>query len=206
MADILLDGLPVLDLLEIAPSTSAVAQIIQRDQSSISRIYRQVSGRLGLEFRKHANGLYGAGSNQSLLKGLRLSSQWLRLQSAPPEPRWLASGSVGLDGNGARFTLRLPRRPALPAGLLQRCRDHQRVYQLLQDRVLDLAVISQANTPTPLPETLVERPLLRSPSGVDVLVLRLDLEQQPAMAALITTLRQAYRQHALHNPQLDWLG
>ena len=198
MADILLDGLPVLDLLEIAPSTSAVAQIIQRDQSSISRIYRQVSGRLGLEFRKHANGLYGAGSNQSLLKGLRLSSQWLRLQSAPPEPRWLASGSVGLDGNGAH--------PALPAGLLQRCRDHQRVYQLLQDRVLDLAVISQANTPTPLPEALVERPLLRSPSGVDVLVLRMDLEQQPAMAALITTLRQAYRQHALHNPQLDWLG
>ena len=198
MADILLDGLPVLDLLEIAPSTSAVAQIIQRDQSSISRIYRQVSGRLGLEFRKHANGLYGAGSNQSLLKGLRLSSQWLRLQSASPEPRWLASGSVGLDGNGAH--------PALPAGLLQRRRDHQRVYQLLQDRVLDLAVISQAKTPTPLPDALVERPLLRSPSGVDVLVLRLDLEQQPAMAALITTLRQAYRQHALHNPQLDWLG
>ena len=198
MADILLDGLPVLDLLEIAPSTSAVAQIIQRDQSSISRIYRQVSGRLGLEFRKHANGLYGAGSNQSLLKGLRLSSQWLRLQSAPPEPRWLASGSVGLDGNGAH--------PALPAGLLQRCRDHQRVYQLLQDRVLDLAVISQANTPTPLPEALVERPLLRSPSGVDVLVLRMDLEQQPAMAALITTLHEAYRQHAMHNPQPDELG
>ncbi len=198
MADILLDGLPVLDLLEIAPSTSAVAQIIQRDQSSISRIYRQVSGRLGLEFRKHANGLYGARSNQSLLQGLRLSSQWLRLQSAPPEPRWLASGSVDLDGNGAH--------PALPAGLLQHCSDHQRVHQLLQDRVLDLAVISQANTPTSLPDALVERPLLRSPSGVDVIVLRLDLEQQPAMAALITTLRQAYRQHALHNPQLDWLG
>jgi hypothetical protein len=198
VADILLDGLPVLDLLEIAPSTSAVAQIIQRDQSSISRIYRQVSGRLGLEFRKHANGLYGARSNQSLLQGLRLSSQWLRLQSAPPEPRWLASGSVDLDGNGAH--------PALPAGLLQHCSDHQRVHQLLQDRVLDLAVISQANTPTSLPDALVERPLLRSPSGVDVIVLRLDLEQQPAMAALITTLRQAYRQHALHNPQLDWLG
>lgn len=198
MADILLDGLPVLDLLEIAPSTSAVAQIIQRDQSSISRIYRQVSGRLGLEFRKHANGLYGARSNQSLLQGLRLSSQWLRLQSAPPEPRWLASGSVGLDGNDAN--------PALPAGLLQRCSDRQRMHQLLMDRVLDLAVISQANTPTPLPDALVERPLLRSPSGVDVIVLRLDLEHQPAMAALITTLRQAYRQHALHNPQLDWLG
>jgi len=198
LADILLDGLPVLDLLEIAPSTSAVAQITQRDQSSISRIYRQVSGRLGLEFRKHANGLYGARSNQSLLQGLRLSSQWLRLQSAPPEPRWLASGSVGLENNGVH--------PALPAGLLQRCSDRQRVHQLLLDRVLDLAVISQTNTPTPLPEALVERPLLRSPSGVDVIVVRLDLEQQPAMAALITTLGQAYRQHALHNPQLDWLG
>ena len=198
MADILLEGLPVLDLLEIAPSTSAVAQIIQRDQSSISRIYRQVSGRLGLEFRKHANGLYGAGSNQSLLKGLRLSSQWLRLQSAPPEPRWLASGSLCLDGTSAH--------PALPAGLLQRCCDLQRVNQLLQERVLDLAVISQPDRPTPRPEALVARPLLRSPNGVDVIVLRLDLEQQPAMAALITTLRQAYRQHAVHNPQLDWLG
>jgi len=198
VADILLEGLPVLDLLEIAPSTSAVAQIIQRDQSSISRIYRQVSGRLGLEFRKQANGLYGAGSNQSLLKGLRLSSQWLRLQSAPPEPRWLASGSLCLDGTGAH--------PALPAGLLQRCCDLQRVNQLLQERVLDLAVISQPDRPTPRPEALVARPLLRSPNGVDVIVLRLDLEQQPAMAALITTLRQAYRQHAVHNPQLDWLG
>ena len=198
MADILLDGLPVLDLLEIAPSTSVVAQIIQRDQSSISRIYRQVSGRLGLEFRKHANGLYGAGSNQGLLKGLRLSSQWLRLQSAPPEPRWLTCGSLSLDGNGEH--------PSLPSGLLQHCRDRQRVNLLLQERVLDLAVISQPDTPTQLPETLVERPLLRSPNGADVIVLRLDLEQQPAIAGLITTLRETYRQHALNNPRLDWLG
>ena len=69
MADILLDGLPVLDLLEITPSTSTVAQITQRDQSSISRIYRQVSRRLGLEFRKHTDGRYRAGSNQALLEG-----------------------------------------------------------------------------------------------------------------------------------------
>ena len=198
MADILLDGLPVLDLLEIAPSTSVVAQIIQRDQSSISRIYRQVSGRLGLEFCKHANGLYGAGSNQGLLKGLRLSSQWIRLQSAPPEPRWLACGSLSLEGNGEH--------PCLPAGLLPHCRDRQRVNLLLQERVLDLAVISQSDTPTQRPETLVERPLLRSPNGAEVIVLRLDLEQQPAIAALITTLRDTYRQHALHNPQLEWLG
>ena len=60
LADILFDGLPVLDLLEITPSTSVVAQITQRDQSSISRIYRQVSRRLGLEFRKQNDGRYRA--------------------------------------------------------------------------------------------------------------------------------------------------
>jgi len=84
LADILFDGLPVLDLLEITPSTSVVAQITQRDQSSISRIYRQVSRRLGLEFRKQNDGRYRASANQVLLEGLRRSSQWMRLQAAPP--------------------------------------------------------------------------------------------------------------------------
>jgi hypothetical protein len=36
-----------------------------------------------------------------------------------------------------------------------------------------------------------------------VVVVRRDLAQQPAIAALITTLHQAYRQHALHTPQPD---
>ncbi len=195
MADILLDGLPVLDLLEIAPSTSVVAQLMQRDQSSISRIYRQVSGRLGLEFRKHSNGLYSAGSNQSLLKGLRLSSQWLRLHSEPIELRWLDSGSLNLESAAEH--------PALPAHLLQRCSDRQRVQQLLLERVLDCAVISRPDTPSELPEPLLEQPLLRCPSGLDVVVVRRDLAQQPAIAALITTLHQVYRQHALHTPQPD---
>jgi len=198
VADILLDGLPVLDLLEIAPSTSAVAQLMQRDQSSISRIYRQVSGRLGLEFRKHSNGLYAAGSNQSLLTGLRLSSQWLRLHGEPPELRWLNSGSLILESRAEH--------PALPAHLLQRCSDRQRVQQLLQARVLDCAVIHRPDTPSELPEPLLEQPLLRCSSGLDVVVVRRDLSQQPAIAALITTLHEAYRQHALHNPQPDELG
>ena len=114
------------------------------------------------------------------------------------EKRQMQSGKFRVDA--------LDRMPQFLHEKVRRCRDHQRVNLLLQERVLDLAVISQSDKPTQLPETLVERPLLRSPNGAEVIVLRLDLEQQPAIAALITTLRDTYRQHALHNPQLEWLG
>ena len=76
MADILLDGLPVLDLLEITPSTSVVARITQRDQSSISRIYRQVSQRLSLDFRKHDNSKLG----------IPWQAQWFREEWLEPAP------------------------------------------------------------------------------------------------------------------------
>ena len=89
MADLLLEGIPVLDLLEITCSTTAVAQRIQRDQSSVSRIYRHVSQVLHLGFQKRANGLYQAQSNQPLLASLRLASQQLRLGQPPGSPRWL---------------------------------------------------------------------------------------------------------------------
>ena len=203
MADILLDGLPVLDLLEITPSTSVVARITQRDQSSISRIYRQVSQRLSLDFRKHDNGFYRAGANQSLLEGLRSSSQWLRLQSEPAEPRWLACGSLTAMP-GVPYS-------ALPQALVGCCDNLQR---LLRTRVLDLAVIRR-QTDGLLPDAasapaeaspLQELPLIRSASGDDLLLLRADLADQPVIQRLIATIHRAYRQHQQRDPSLTWLG
>jgi hypothetical protein len=195
MADILFDGLPVLDLLEITPSTSVVAQITQRDQSSISRIYRQVSRRLGLEFRKHTDGRYRASSNVVLLEGLRRSSQWLRLQSTPAEPRWLACGHAGQVS------------AALQPTLMEHCGHLPQVHQLLLERVLDLAVITGAEAVTqPNNSELLDLPLLRHPEGVDRIVLRADLRDQPALQALITALQNQVQQHLRQHPEQEWLG
>ena len=195
MADILFDGLPVLDLLEITPSTSVVAQITQRDQSPISRIYRQVSRRLGLEFRKHTDGRYRASSNVVLLEGLRGSSQWLRLQGTPPEPRWLACGHAGQVS------------AALQPTLMEHCGHLPQVHQLLLERVLDLAVITGAEAVTqPNNSELLELPLLRHPEGVDRIVLRADLRDQPALQALITALQNQVQQHLRQHPEQEWLG
>ena len=195
MADILFDGLPVLDLLEITPSTSTVAQITQRDQSSISRIYRQVSRRLGLEFRKHTDGRYRAGSNQALLEGLRLSSQWLRLQGDPAEPRWLACGHAG--------QVLAQHQPTL----VQRFGDPAWLDRLVGERVLDLVVFTRAALPAKSNEALwIELPLLRHPEGVDLIAVRTDLVEQPVLQELIATIRRQYRQHLQQNPNLEWLG
>jgi hypothetical protein len=195
MADILFDGLPVLDLLEITPSTSVVAQITQRDQSSISRIYRQVSRRLGLEFRKHTDGRYRASTNVVLLEGLRRSSQWLRLQSTPAEPRWLACGHAGQVS------------AALQPTLMEHCGHLPQVHQLLLERVLDLAVTTGPEAVTqPNDSKLLEMPLLRHPKGVDRIVLRADLRDQPGLQALITALQNQVQQHLRQHPEQEWLG
>ena len=199
MADILLDGLPVLDLLEITPSTSVVARITQRDQSSISRIYRQVSRRLGLEFRKHTDGRYRAGCNQLLLEGLRLSSQWLRLQSDPAEPRWMACGHAAL--------VCAAQQPNHPPALIQHGEEVERIEPLLLERVLDLAVRTrpEAAQSTSHPD-LMELPLLRHAGGVDGLVLRRDLQEQPALQELVAAISSGYRQQLRQHPDQEWLG
>ncbi|MBM5807709.1 MAG: hypothetical protein FJ056_08460 [Cyanobacteria bacterium M_surface_10_m2_179] len=192
MADILFDGLPVLDLLEITPSTSAVAALTQRDQSSISRIYRQVSRRLGLDFRKQPDGRYRAGCNQVLLEGLRLSSQWLRLQADPPEPRWLACGHAA----------RVHPSPLPPQG-----GEIEQVLTMLQERILDLAVLTHPVPIEPLDTApLTVLALLRHPHGVDQIVLRSDLALQPVLQDLIASLRHRTRQHLRQHPSLEWLG
>jgi hypothetical protein len=195
LADILFDGLPVLDLLEITPSTSVVAQITQRDQSSISRIYRQVSRRLGLEFRKHNDGLYRASANQVLLEGLRRSSQWMRLQAAPAAPRWLACGHAA-EMSGAQ-------QPTL----VQHCGDPMQVERLLQERVLDLAVITRpSHAASAAAADLLELPVLRHPGGIDLILMRRDLSDHQALQALIAAVQQQVRQHLRQHPEQEWLG
>ena len=195
LADILFDGLPVLDLLEITPSTSVVAQITQRDQSSISRIYRQVSRRLGLDFRKQNDGRYRASANQVLLEGLRRSSQWMRLQAAPAAPRWLACGHAA-EVSGAQ-------QPTL----VQHCGDPMQVERLLQERVLDLAVITRPSHAAPAAAAdLLELPVLRHPGGIDLILMRRDLSDHQALQALIAAVQQQVRQHLRQHPEQEWLG
>ena len=195
LADILFDGLPVLDLLEITPSTSVVAQITKRDQSSISRIYRQVSRRLGLEFHKQNDGRYRASANQVLLEGLRRSSQWMRLQAAPAAPRWLACGHAA-EVSGAQ-------QPTL----VQHCGDPMQVERLLQERVLDLAVITRPSHAAPAAAAdLLELPVLRHPGGIDLILMRRDLSDHQALQALIAAVQQQVRQHLRQHPEQEWLG
>ena len=47
MRDLLRDGLPILDLLEITCSTDSVAALTRCNQSSVSRLYRHASHQLG---------------------------------------------------------------------------------------------------------------------------------------------------------------
>jgi hypothetical protein len=172
-----------------------VAQITQRDQSSISRIYRQVSRRLGLEFRKQNDGRYRASANQVLLEGLRRSSQWMRLQAAPAAPRWLACGHAA-EVSGAQ-------QPTL----VQHCGDPMQVERLLQERVLDLAVITRPSHAAPAAAAdLLELPVLRHSGGVDLILIRRDLSDHQALQALIAAVQQQVRQHLRQHPEQEWLG
>lgn len=174
MADLLLEGIPVLDLLEITSSTTAVAQRIQRDQSSVSRIYRHVSQVLNLDFQKRSNGLYQAQSNQPLLASLRLASQQMRLALMPSQLRWLHSldeplllGDLGL---------RLP--PALP---LTGSRQPERLAALLEGRLLDLVLLSEPPL-LPASSALISRPV----AGERIYaLLRQDLIQTPSIQQVL---------------------
>jgi hypothetical protein len=129
MRDVLLDGLPVLDLLEIAPSTSQVAAWLNCDQSSVSRLYRHTSDTLGLQFHK-CNGTYQAQRNRDVLQSLRQASQLLRLQGG--ELRWVGN-AWNSEALGAAIA---------PAPLPRRWLGEQRTLELLHHHVIDLAVIS----------------------------------------------------------------
>ena len=41
---------------------------------------------------------------------------------------------------------------------------------------------------------------------MDVIALRTDLQEQPVLQELITTIRRHYRQHLQQQQNLEWLG
>ncbi len=131
MRDILIDGLPVLDLLEITASTGSVATLTRCDQSSVSRLYRHASQQLGLDFRK-GNGHYRAHANFDILRSLRQASQLLRLNQDCGRLRWLGNpwNSETLQAVGGTGPLPRP------------WHGEQRTLELLRERVVDLAVIN----------------------------------------------------------------
>ena len=198
MRDVLLDGLPVLDLLEITASTSVVAALTNCDQSSVSRLHRRVSDQLGLDFRK-TNGLYRAHANHAVLASLRQASQLLRL----------GRGQLQLQWQGT------PR----DVQALQSIGD--RALELVRERVLDLAVVNGLDTLPPGWEDsrkpfaffdlvaigLVRYPIQPSCSGtnLDAVVLRREHLEQPAVQALISQIRALYLREYAQLPKLAWL-
>ena len=198
MRDVLLDGLPVLDLLEITASTSVVAALTNCDQSSVSRLHRRVSDQLGLDFRK-TNGHYRAHANHAVLGSLRQASQLLRL----------GRGQLQLQWQGT------PR----DVQALQSIGD--RALELVRERVLDLAVVNGLDTLPPGWEDsrkpfaffelvaigLVRYPIQPSCSGtnLDAVVLRREHLEQPAVQALISQIRAIYLREFAQLPELAWL-
>lgn len=185
MRDILTDCLPILDLLEITQSTSTVAALANCDQSSVSRIYRHASRSLGLRFRK-CNGSYRARSNRELLASLRQATQLLRLQRGPDHLQWVAASWNSLT------VAQMGESQPLPRGW----DGDQRALELLEARVLDLAVMEVETGPAGDAWSMV--PLAPDPScgraSRDGALVRRDLLARPAIQALINRLRCGYRQ------------
>ena len=193
MRDILIDGVPILDLLEITGSTSRVAALSHCDQSSVSRLYRHVNEQLGLDFRK-AQGRYRAHANQAVLRSLRHTAQLLRLARGSSQLQWLGHSCSPLP---------------------QEWLGEERSLELLRERVLDLAVLADPNglAPTwtdhtqPFPFgdwVVVGLATEAQPHRPAALVLRHDNLEQPAVQELIHRLRNdALRNDALrrdHRP------
>lgn len=202
MRDILLDGLPVLDLLEITASTSVVAALTNCDQSSVSRLHRRVSNQLGLDFRK-TNGHYRAHANQAVLSSLRQASQLLRLGRGELQLQW--------QGN--------------PRQVQALHTSGGRALELVRERVLDLAVINGLDTLPPGWEDsrkpfafgdLVAIGLVRYPiqlrcqascsgTNLDAVVLRREHLEQPGVQASISQIRAIYLREYAQLPELAWL-
>ncbi|MCP9891527.1 hypothetical protein KBY57_10735 [Cyanobium sp. Aljojuca 7D2] len=178
MRDILIDGVPILDLLEITGSTSRVAALSNCDQSSVSRLYRHASDQLGLDFRK-TEGHYRAHANQAVLRSLRHTAQLLRLTRSSRGLQWLGH-------------------PCSP--LPQEWLAEERSLELLRERVLDLAVLadpdglaptwSDHSQPFPFGDwVVVGLTRARQPLRPAAVVLRHDNLEHPALQELIGQLR-----------------
>ena len=132
LADLLNDGLPVIDFLEILSDLDAVSLRLDRHQSGISRIYRKVSKNLSLNFNKHSDGFYGSTNNLEVLHCLRHASQLLRLKT-PNQLRWSSGlwNSWAFTGNSF-----------LPRHLNRLWFSELRTVELIRSRILDLAFVN----------------------------------------------------------------
>ena len=173
MRDIFLDGLPILDCLEIAGSTAIAARWIQCDQSSVSRAFRRISTQLDLGFCKD-EGIYQATSNLELLSHLRQAAQLRRLAQGPKALQWV--GHPTLMFNSVLLDCRGP--------MPRAWRQEGRTLRLLASRVLDLALIpATAGLPAAADASVVAR--LNGPAGSNLSLLVLaELAAHPCLLQL----------------------
>lgn len=183
MRDLFLDGLPILDALEIGASTALAARWLNCDQSSISRTYRRASEQLGLNFRK-TNGRYNAAGNLALLDSLRQASQLHRLSSGGQLLQWLLHPALALQPFLAAL------RPAAKPPLSCDWPEPQRLHNLLERRLVDLALLpagSLGKRDAEASSDLTARRLRGDGPPLDAL-LRQDVAQHPAMQQLLEQL------------------
>lgn len=177
--DIFLEGLRVLDLLEITGSTATAARWAGCDQSSVSRTHRRVSEQLNLGFRKHA-GRYRASRNLELLACLRQASQIHRLGRGAPWLQWVSHIELPLTQELLQHGGPMPRSWT----------DAQQTLTLLQRRVLDLAVIPATVIPAAVDAGAAAQlqahgaGVTCQPMGELVLVMLEELQDHPAMRRL----------------------
>lgn len=178
MRDIFLEGVPILDALEVSGSTAAAAAWMNCDQSSISRSYRRVSQQLELGFNK-SDGGYQASSNLAVLAGLRHASQLRRLAGGVQRLQWMCHRD-----------LRLPALEGLNCPPL-RCQGRQRTrcVDLLQRQVLDLVLVPAAAAEQAAGPAIAAVTLSHD-SGIAALALS-ELRHHPSIEALLAHLIRA---------------
>ncbi|MBM5799945.1 MAG: hypothetical protein FJ077_03700 [Cyanobacteria bacterium K_DeepCast_35m_m2_023] len=188
MRDLFLDGLPILDALEVGASTAMAARWLNCDQSSISRTYRQASQQLGLNFQKH-NGTYNASGNLDLLNSLRQASQLRRLSSQGHLLQWVLHPEVSV-----LLPLNLLR-PWIKAPLACHWPQPFRLVDLLQRRLVDLALIPEALGPELIdqgPVAVMVMPLAADTTATDLrpaAVVHPDLHGHPCIDQVLEELQ-----------------
>ena len=182
MRDIFLDGLKILDLLEITGSTAVTAAWVNCDQSSVSRTYRRVSNELNLAFCKHA-GRYAARNNHALLDCLRQAAQLHRLSQGMQRLQWVCHVEPELMAPWQPPTEPMPRNWV--------CERHS--LELVQRRVIDLAVMPRARAESARVEA-------EHPSGAGEPLTLLPLFNGSSLAALVPS------EHHQHCSLRAWLA
>ena len=188
MRDLFLDGVPILDALEIGASTATAARWHNCDQSSISRTYRRASEQLGLNFQK-SNGQYQASGNLALLNSLREASQLRRLSSGGKLLQWLIHPELRLLQPLGSL------QPAPKPPLACSWPRAQRLIELLTRRIVDLAVI---------PECLSAE--LSAMGQACTAVVSLNPNPEPGHPRLAAVLHQDLQQHPCIRQLLEQLG